>query len=95
MLFVVIARDKHGHASVRAGNRPDHLGFLKANAGRIRLGGPLLTEDGEGMTGSFLVIEGTSADDVEALLAQDPYGRAGLFESVEITPWKWTVGAPA
>lgn len=94
MLYAVIAKDKPDHAGVRAENRPAHLAFLKANADRIRIGGPLLTEDGQGMVGSFLVIEGTSTGDVEALLAQDAYGKAGLFESVEITPWKWIVGAP-
>lgn len=94
MLYTVIARDKPDHANVRAENRPAHLEFLKANADRIKIGGPLLTPDGEGMIGSFLVIEGSSADDVESLLAEDAYCKAGLFESVEITPWKWTVGAP-
>ena len=29
-----------------------------------------------------------------ALLAEDPYAKAGLFASVETTPWKWVVGRP-
>jgi uncharacterized protein YciI len=29
-----------------------------------------------------------------AFAEADPYAQAGLFSSVDIRPWKWTLGAP-
>lgn len=90
MLFVVVKKDKPGHAHVRAEVRPAHVEFLKANAGKVVMGGPLLDADGETMIGSLLVVEAASAAEAEAFLAQDPFAQAGLFASVEVMPWKWT-----
>jgi uncharacterized protein YciI len=28
------------------------------------------------------------------VLARDPYRAAELFQSIEIRPWRWVVGAP-
>jgi hypothetical protein len=94
MLFALICTDKPGAQDVRLANRTAHLEFISANQERIRLGGPMLTEDGSGMVGSLIIMEGDSKADVEALAAQDPYAKADLFESVDIRPWKWTVGNP-
>ena len=47
--------------------------------------------DGE-MRGSLLVIEADSMDAARDWAAQDPYGLAGLFDSVEITEWKKVIG---
>jgi len=38
------------------------------------------------VTGSFLVVE------AESFSANDPYAKAGLFDSVAINAWKKTVG---
>ncbi len=94
MLFALICTDKPGAQDLRMANRPAHLDFLKANIDRIRLGGPFITEDASGMIGSLIIIEGDSKEEVEALAAQDPYAQAGLFESVDVRAWKWTVGNP-
>ena len=94
MLFALICTDKPGAQDLRLANREAHLEFLQANRERVRLGGPFTTEDASGMTGSLIVMEGDSTEDVAALAAQDPYAKAGLFESVDIRPWKWTVGNP-
>lgn len=94
MLFALICTDKPDSLELRLANRDAHLAFIKSNQGRIRLAGPFITEDGAGMTGSLIIVEGESRDDVVALAAQDPYAQAGLFETVDIRPWKWTVGNP-
>ena len=54
----------------------------------------MITEDGQGMTGSLLVLEADNRQAVEDIAAQDPYAKADLFETVDIRPWKWTVGNP-
>ncbi len=94
MLFAISCIDKPDHGAVRAETRPTHLDFLEANAARIKLAGPYLDDDGERMTGSLLVIEAADAAEARAFAEADPYARAGLFESVAIRPWKWTIGKP-
>ena len=94
MLFVLICTDKPGALELRKANRDAHLEFIKGLGDTIKLGGPIITEDGEGMTGSLLVLEAGSRQAVEDIAAEDPYAKADLFETVDIRPWKWTVGNP-
>lgn len=95
MLFAVTCFDKPGHAAVRTDNRAAHLEFLKANAGAVKIAGPMLTDDGTGMVGSLLVIEADDRAALDAMMEADPYAKAGLFERVEIRPWRWVIGNPA
>ena len=88
MHFVLYCLDKPGHANVRADNRPAHVEYLKASADKIVAAGPLLSEDGEGMVGSTLILELADKAEAEAWAANDPYAKAGLFQSVDIRPWK-------
>jgi len=91
MLFVVIAQDKDGAEPVRAANRPAHFEYVK-KMGMVRLGGPFLAPDGETMTGSLIVLEAPDLDAAQACMNDDPYVKAGLFQSMEIRPWKQTFG---
>ncbi|HXY58954.1 MAG TPA: YciI family protein [Methylocystis sp.] len=92
MLFAAICQDKPGHLEMRLAARADHLAFLEAHAHAVKLGGPFL--DGEGRPiGSLLIIDCADLAAARELLARDPYAKAGLFASVELTPWRRTVGA--
>ncbi|MEW6255649.1 MAG: YciI family protein [Pseudomonadota bacterium] len=95
MLFVVLKKDKANHEHVRAEVRPAHLEFLNANKDKVALGGPLMSDDGTRMIGSMIAVEAESAAEAKALLENDPFAKAGLFESVEVLPWKWVFKAPA
>lgn len=88
MHFVIYCLDKPGHAEVRADNRPAHVDYLKASAAQIVAAGPLLTDDGAGMTGSTLIMEFDDRAAAENWAANDPYAKAGLFASVDIRAWK-------
>lgn len=88
MLFFVHCVDKPNHQEVRLANRAQHLEFLKNHLDKIVIAGPTLTEDGQGMTGSMVVVDFPDRAAVEAAFAQDPYAKAGLFESVTIRPYK-------
>ncbi len=88
MHFVIICTDKSGHGEVRAANRDDHVAYLKAHAAQIVTAGPTLSEDGSAMTGSVLVMEFADRAAAQTFADGDPYKKAGLFESVEIKPWK-------
>ncbi|SOB99870.1 YciI-like protein [Stappia indica] len=93
MLYALICTDKPGALQTRLDNRADHLGFLKAMGDKLKAAGPFLDDDG-GMTGSLVVIEANSRDEALAVASEDPYARAGLFESVEIRPWNWVIKNP-
>ncbi len=88
MFFVIHNVDKPGHGEVRAGARPAHLEYIKKAADKLLVAGPTLSEDGESMTGSLIIIEAEDRAEAEAFVRDDPYTRAGLFESHTIEPWK-------
>ena len=92
MLFVIHCIDKAGDGELRLANREAHLGFLKESAPTVRLGGPFLSEDGSRMVGSMLVIEAENLAAAQEWASRDPYARAGVFERVDIRPWKAVVG---
>ncbi len=91
MLFVLYCLDRGDAADLRQANRPAHLAWAKGQTG-IRMAGPLLDEQ-ERMVGSLFVIEAEDRAAIDRLHASDPYVQAGLFERVEIHPFRWLLGS--
>jgi len=89
MLYAVICRDRPGHLQVRLDNRAAHLAYIEAT-GIVRMAGPFI-EEGQ-MAGSLVVVETGSLAAAQAWAAGDPYGLAGLFDSVSVTEWKKVIG---
>ena len=87
MLFVITAFDKPGALELRMQVRPAHLEYLQGRAAQIRVGGALLNENDQPM-GSLLIIEAADRAAAEAFAAGDPYRKEGVFEKVEIRPWR-------
>jgi len=71
--------------------REAHFAYGRASPGVVRLGGPFLSDAGE-MAGSLIIIEATDLAAAWAWHEADPYKLAGLFERVEIRPWRATFG---
>jgi uncharacterized protein YciI len=94
MLFALICTDKPGGLPIRKENRPDHLAYLKSLGDALKFAGPFTEEDGETMNGSLVVIEAASLEAAHSIAAGDPFAKAGLFASVEIRPWLWSIGKP-
>lgn len=92
MLFVATCTDKPDSLPLRLDTRPAHLTYLNGLGARIRAGGALLTADQKSVVGSMLILEGESEPEIVALLADDPYAKAGLFASVDVKPWRQAVG---
>jgi uncharacterized protein YciI len=88
MHYVLYCLDKSGHSQMRADNRNAHLDYLKKFSASIHTAGPLLDDAGTGMVGSLLIMDFADRAAVDAFVAGDPYGRAGLFASVRVTPWR-------
>jgi hypothetical protein len=89
-LFALICIDKPGALPVRLATREAHFAYLRER-GVLRLGGPFLDEAGD-MAGSLMIVEVDDLAAAEAFSAEDPYAKAGLFERVEIRPWRATFG---
>ncbi len=90
MLYAVICHDKPNSLDLRMANREAHLAYA-AETGMVTLGGPMIGEDG-GMCGSLLVVEAEDLAAAQAWSKNDPYAKAGLFQSVEVTAWKRAIG---
>jgi hypothetical protein len=94
MLYALICTDKPNSLAIRKAKRPEHVEYLKSLGG-LKLAGPFTEADGESMNGSFIVIEAASLQAAKEIAAGDPYAKAGLFASVEIRPWIWTLNNPS
>ena len=91
-LFVLTCIDKPNALELRMATREAHFAYARGLPdGFIRLGGPFLDEQGD-MAGSLIIIEAPDMAAAEAFSLADPYRKAGLFERVEIRPWKSTLG---
>lgn len=93
--FAVWATDRDGAAAQRERVREQHRARLRAGAAGLEvvLGGPTDDEHGD-MNGSLLVIAAHDIAAVRAFVAGDPYVTAGVYESVQIRPWRWGLGRP-
>lgn len=86
MLIALIARDKPGALQTRLDNREAHLAYAR-ETGMVSQAGPLLNDAGD-MIGSLIVLDVDDMATAQSFVDGDPYGKAGLFESVELIAWK-------
>ena len=88
MLFVVNNIDKTDSLALRMATREAHFAYVK-ETGVLRLGGPFL--DGKGdMAGSLIIIDVADLAAAKTWAANDPYAKAGLFQSSDVRAWKVT-----
>ena len=90
-LFLVNARDKADSLELRLANREAHLAWAADYRDRIAVAGPVLGANG-GMAGSTFMIEFDTLKEAQNWAANDPYAKAGLFETTEIIAFKWLIG---
>jgi uncharacterized protein YciI len=94
MQFLVIARDgiDPDAPARRAAARPQHLAHIQplVEAGTVIIGGALL-DDAGAMIGSSLICEAADRAAAEALVAADPYRRAGVWQDITILPFRVAV----
>lgn len=86
MLIALIAHDKPDALQIRKDTRDAHLDYLKST-GVVSQAGPLLDDEG-GMIGSLVILDVADKAAAEDWAANDPYAKAGLFQSVTLTAWK-------
>lgn len=95
MWYVIEGYDGAAAAEGRRSARPAHLARLQAlaDAGRLLLAGPCPAIDAEdpgpaGFSGSLVVAQFPSLDAARAWAQADPYVDAGVYERVEVRPFR-------
>lgn len=88
-LFVMYGLDGPRGADIRKETRPAHLEWIASLAPRVKVGGPMLAEDGAAPVGSMIVLEAADLADAKAVLAEDPYRAAKLWDRIEIRQFNW------
>ncbi|HTA64409.1 MAG TPA: YciI family protein [Xanthomonadaceae bacterium] len=95
MLYAIVGFDRPDSLSARMSARPAHLARLHAlrDAGRMVLAGPFPAIDSAdpgpaGFTGSLIVAEFASLQDAQAWADADPYLAAGVYEKVDVRPFR-------
>lgn len=85
MLFVIIGHDGPDGAKLRPSVRPRHLAYVGpvAKSGKMVIGGPFT--DG---SGSLIIVDMDSESEVLEFSRNDPYVREGVFERVEVKPFR-------
>ncbi|MFT7598234.1 MAG: hypothetical protein ACI8TP_001155 [Acidimicrobiales bacterium] len=84
MLFVIHMIDRPHGAELRASIGDAHRDFVGGHMDSMYLGGPLLADDGTTAIGSMIVKDFADRAAAVAFSEDEPYNRAGLFESVTI-----------
>ena len=90
-LFAFHCVDKPNSLDVRVATREAHLAYLGGFKDELRLAGPMLGAD-DAPVGSILFMELESRAAAETFAANDPYAKAGLFQNVEITGFRASLG---
>lgn len=93
MHFIVYCIDKPGSLDLRLKSREAHLAYLRGS--KVPVAGPMLDGDEGSPMGSLLIIEADNLEAARQWTSGDPYNKAGVFQSVEVRPWRWVIGAPA
>ena len=84
MLFVVFCLDKPDAAQARAAAMEAHKSYLDSKPIKVVLSGPLTSDDGQQIVGSFFMVDAASRADVQRWQDADPLYRAGVWASIEV-----------
>ncbi len=85
MLFVIYCVEAPGSQQARKKAHQAHQAYLKTATVRLVLAGPLVSDDGDTMTGSFLLVEADSREEVESFdRADDPFNLAKVWQAINI-----------
>jgi uncharacterized protein YciI len=90
-LFVISCIDKPNALALRMATRPAHLAYAHSEdiPATVKLGGPYLDDKGD-MAGTLIIVEAPDMAAAVKFSENDPYRQAGLFQSVDIRPFRIT-----
>src|SRR4051812_16396802 len=88
MPYAIQTVDKPDSAALRATVRAEHIKYLDQNLDKLLAAGALLDDDGSGGHGGLLIVDTDDRKVAEALIANDPFNKAGLFQKITVTRWR-------
>ena len=94
MLFTILCTFRPGGPAATKQLRLEHYAFLRKVRSTIVEGGPLLGPDGV-PAAMLIVVDRENEEAVKTFIAEEPYTRNGLFESVAIRPWSRVIPEPS
>ncbi len=87
MFFAIVCWDRPSVGELREKTRSVHLDYLKRNAHMMHLGGPFESAEGA-IVGTFFIIRADDEATARGLLDDEPFHKAGVFESVRLRRWR-------
>jgi hypothetical protein len=89
--FLILGHGKPGMTAVHDELRDEYRRYLSAGGfdDRLIACGPLLSDDGSGWAGTAILAELPGRTSAEAILADSPYARAGLYDHIEVHSWQF------
>ncbi len=84
MPFAVLCLDRPDTSHMRTAARLAHLEYINPHRAKMQIGGALLDDDGDARIGMIFAIDLPSREAVQAFMRDEPYNKAGIFESVVI-----------
>ncbi|MDT8321700.1 MAG: YciI family protein [Xanthomonadales bacterium] len=94
MWYVIYSRDREDSLDARASSREAHLARVQTlqDEGRLLLAGPRPAIDAPdpgpaGFEGSLIVARFDSLEAARAWADADPYVAAGVYDSIEVSPF--------
>ena len=88
MPYAIQTVDKPNSAELRAATRAAHLEYLTANQNKLLAAGAVINDDGTGGHGGILIVDTDDRAEAERFIAEDPFTKAGLFQSVTVVRWR-------
>lgn len=85
--FILLCRDKKTSFELRQATRAAHLDYVGAAKVSVLLAGPMLDDEGR-PEGSLIIISAENKAAAQDFADNDPYALAGLFEHVEVRPYR-------
>jgi uncharacterized protein len=82
MTYAVICIDRPDTEKLRAQARLAHMEYINPHRSKMKIGGALFDDAGERRVGMMFAIDLPSRQAVETFMQEEPYNKAGIFESV-------------
>lgn len=85
MLWAISRSTAPNFAAMREKALQSHLDYLRRHKGILVVSGATLTDDGNEIIGSLLIVNVNSRAEAQAFADEDPFAKAGMFRNVKIT----------
>jgi uncharacterized protein len=91
-MFISILTSKPDVAALRAATKPAHDEYWSTRSDRLRLAGPMMSDDGFTRLGQILVLDIDDRETAESIVLNDPFVKAGVFASCTTCRFNVSVG---